>query len=137
MSIPIHLPTPSQQESNTRHLERPASVSTASTLGSPMAPLCYSATTSPSRISSRTQQGTSPALPGILDPQLSLNAHSLKLEFLRRDVIFARLIVAILAQRLEMGILSPYAGIGFPFTDKDKEERKVNCVRSTNKEIVM
>jgi hypothetical protein len=37
--------------------------------------------------------------------------------------MFARYIVAILAQRIELGILSPKNGIGFPFTDK--EERKV------------
>jgi hypothetical protein len=47
----------------------------------------------------------------------------MRYEFERRDVMFAKYIVAVLAQRIELGILSPKNGIGFPFTDK--EERKV------------
>jgi hypothetical protein len=59
----------------------------------------------------------------LLDPNLTLSASKMRYEFERRDVTFARYIVAILAQRIELGILSPKNGIGFPFTDK--EERKV------------
>jgi hypothetical protein len=58
-----------------------------------------------------------------LDSNLLLSARKIKSEFQRRDIIFARLIVAILAQRIELGILAPANGIGFPFTEKD--ERRV------------
>lgn len=125
MSIPVHLPVPSQQEAMPGHAERPVSVSTISTLGSPLVPQPYAVSRSP-QLSSRSQGVMSPALPGILDPQLHLTARSVKLEFLRRDVTFARLIVSILAQRIELGILSPSTGVGFPFTDK--EDRKASPV---------
>jgi len=68
-----------------------------------------------------------PAFPSVLDSNLYLSARKIKAEFQRRDIVFARLIVAILAQRIEMGILAPSNGIGFPFTEKD--ERRVYSLR--------
>jgi hypothetical protein len=75
---------------------------------------------------SQSQELTPPAFPGVLDGNLLLSARKIKAEFLRRDLVFARLIVAILAQRIEMGILAPNNGIGFPFNEKD--ERKVYSI---------
>jgi hypothetical protein len=73
--------------------------------------------------STSPSQDLVPAFPCVLDSNLLLSARKIKSEFQRRDIIFARLIVAILAQRIELGILAPVNGIGFPFTEKD--ERKV------------
>jgi hypothetical protein len=67
---------------------------------------------------------TTPVSQGVLDASLSLSARQIKYEFLRRDQLFARLVVGILAARIELGLLSPVNGIGFPFTDTD--ERKVS-----------
>ena len=74
---------------------------------------------------SQTEELTTPVFPALLDLSLSLSAHKIKAKSLRRHFAFARLIIGILAQRIELGILSPKNGIGFPFTDK--EERKVPC----------
>lgn len=121
--VSVRLPIASQQPVSIVP-ERPTSVSTASTVGSPFSPNPYSAPFSPCQSSpSQTEDDIAPGIPSLLDPNLSLSARKVKTEFLRRDFAFARLIVAILAQRIEMGILSPPNGIGFPFTDK--EDRKV------------
>jgi hypothetical protein len=98
--------------------ERPASVSSASTIGTPASPNLYSALFFPGQLLSP------PVFPAVLDPTLLLSARKIKAEFLRRDILFARLIIGILAPRIELGILPPPNGIGFPFTDKD--ERKVS-----------
>jgi len=107
------------------HSERTVAESIVSSSDSPLLPQPYTVSRSP-RLSSRSQGVVSPVLPGILDPELQLNARSVRLEFLRRDVIFAKLIVSILAQRIELGILSPSIGVGFPFTDK--EDRKASSM---------
>lgn len=128
--IPIHLPLPSPQSSPVLP-ERPTSVSTTSTIGSPFSPNPYSTSftptppSPPSPSQSEQQQVTVvPSIfPAVLDPNLHLSARKIKSEFNRRDFLLARYIVSILAQRIELGILSPSNGIGFPFTDKD--ERKV------------
>ena len=123
--IPIHLPLQSPQTSPSLP-ERPTSVSTSSTVGSPCSPNPYSASFTPSELPPSPLQSEdvkAPIFPAVLDPNLLLSAQQIKSEFFRRDVIFARFIIAILAQRIELGILSPSNGIGFPFTDKD--ERKV------------
>ena len=123
--IPISLPAPSQDSSP----ERPTSVSTTSTIGSPFSPNPFSAPFIPSNFieppsqHSPTQQSktsTMPVFPAVLDPTLLLSARQVKIEFLRRDRVLARTIVGILAGRIELGILSPANGIGFPFTDKEQ-----------------
>jgi hypothetical protein len=124
--IPIHLPLQSLQTPPPLP-ERPISVSTSSTVGSPCSPNPYSASFIPTAelppSPPQSEDVKVPIFPEVLDPNLLLSARQIKSEFLRRDTIFARFIVAILAQRIELGILSPSNGIGFPFTNKD--ERKV------------
>jgi hypothetical protein len=125
-SIPVHLPFPS--ELSPPIPERPISVSTTSTIGVPLSPGPYTTPSSQNQTPPIQSEGmTSPVFPAVLDSNLLLSARKVKAEFLRRDIEFARLIVAILAQRIELGILSPTNGIGFPFTDKD--ERKVLILR--------
>ena len=124
--IPIHLPLQSPQTSPSPP-ERPTSVSTISTVGSSCSPNSRSASFIPTTelhpSPPQSEDVKVPIFPAVLDPNLRLSARQIKSEYFRRDVVFARLIVAILAQRIELGILSPSNGIGFPFTDKD--ERKV------------
>jgi len=132
----MSLPAPSQDPT----LERPTSVSTASTVGSPFSPQPFSAAFTSSNLieppqpphaqQTPTQQSkrpTIPVFPAVLDPTLLLSARQIKAEFLRRDRLLARTIVGILARRIELGILSPTNGIGFPFTDK--EQSKVCLLR--------
>lgn len=124
--IPIHIPLQSPQTPPSLP-ERPTSVSTSSTVGSPYSSDPYSAsftaTTELPPCPPQSEDVKGPHFPAVLDPNLLLSARQIKSEFFRRDIIFARFIVAILAQRIELGILSPSNGIGFPFTDKD--ERRV------------
>lgn len=124
--IPIHLPLQSPQTPPGLP-ERPTSVSTSSTVGSSYSPDPYSASFTPKTelppSLPQSEDVKVPIFPAVLDSNLLLSARQIKSEFFRRDVIFARFIIAILAQRIELGILSPSNGIGFPFTDKD--ERKV------------
>jgi hypothetical protein len=125
--IPIHLPLPSPSSNPATLPERSSSVSTISTIGSPFSqtPAPHLVATLPSQLHSPSpSQELTPTFPSVLDSNLYLSARKLKSEFHRRDINFARLIVAILAQRIEMGILAPVNGIGFPFTEKD--ERRVN-----------
>jgi len=127
--IPISLPAPSQ-DSTPSLPERPTSVSTTSTVGSPFSPNPFSAPFTPSHllVESPPQQppiqqsktSLNPAYPTVLDPTLLLSARQIKAEFFRRDRILARTIVGILAGRIELGILSPANGIGFPFSDKEQ-----------------
>ena len=129
--IPIHLPLPSPSQSSSTLPERSSSVSTVSTVGSPFSQTPsshHSAVGNPGHLRSTSpSQELAPAFPSVLDSNLYLSARKIKAEFQRRDIVFARLIVAILAQRIEMGILAPSNGIGFPFTEKD--ERRVYSLR--------
>lgn len=125
--VPIHLPA-SRPESPRTLSERPASMSTASTIVRPFSPNPHSSPFTPNQTptpppSNPSETLPKSAFPTVLDPSLVLTARQIRSEFLRRDIMFARLIVTILASRIELGILSPRNGIGFPFTDKD--ERKV------------
>src|SRR5271170_206260 len=126
--IPISLPAPSQ-DSIPSLPERPTSVSTTSTLGSPFSPNPLSAPFTPSHLlepppqhlpTQQSKPSTIPAFPAVLDPTLLLSARQIKAEFFRRDRILARTIVGILAGRIELGILAPANGIGFPFSDKEQ-----------------
>ena len=133
--IPIHLPSHTPESPHARP-ERPQSVSTNSTLPSslPTSPFTLLASSSvqlPPSTPAPSSSAPASLLPGpgsifntLLDPNLTLSAGKMRTEFMRRDILFARYIVAILAQRIDLGILSPKNGIGFPFTDKD--ERKAN-----------
>lgn len=131
--IPISLPAPSQDPNSFPSLpERPHSVSTTSTVGSPFSPNPFSAPFTPSHLldsaipatpqtsNQQSKPPTLPIYPVVLDPTLLLSARQIKAEFLRRDRVFARTIVGILAGRIELGILSPANGIGFPFSDKEQ-----------------
>jgi hypothetical protein len=123
--IPIHLPLQSPQTPPSLP-ERSTSVSTSSTVGSPYSSDSYSASFTATELPTcppQSEDVKGPHFSAVLDPNLLLSARQIKSEFFRRDIIFARFIVAILAQRIELGILSPSNGIGFPFTDKD--ERRV------------
>lgn len=122
--IPIHLPLPSL-EPTPAFPERPTSVSTTTTVGSHCSPNPYSTSCTPIQLptSPQSDEVQVPIFPAVLDPNLHLSARKIRSEFNRRDFILARFIVSILAQRIELGILSPTNGIGFPFTDKN--ERKV------------
>ena len=124
-SIPVHLPILSQSPNLP---ESPTSVSTSTTVGSPFSMHLYSSVMNtsepPPSTLSQSQEVAPPAFPGVLDGNLLLSARKVRSEFLRRDLVFARLIVAILAQRIELGFLSPSNGIGFPFNERD--ERKVS-----------
>ena len=122
--ISVHLPFPSERSPHSLP-ERPASVCTSSTIGTPLSPHPYSLPATQNTLS-RSQELIPPAFPAVLDSNLLLSARKIKAEFLRRDTSFARLIVTILAQRIELGILAPANGIGFPFTDNDT--RKVCCL---------
>ena len=117
--ISVHLPFPSEVSSPSIP-ERPTSVSTTSTIGTPLSPNPYPSPRLTGQLkTSSTGEVTTPVFPAVLDSNLHLSARKIIAEFQRRDIAFARLIVGILAQRIELGILSPTNGIGFPFTDND------------------
>ena len=132
--IPIQLPSHTPESPQARP-QRPQSVSTNSTLPSSVPTSPFSLLpSSPVQLPPSTPASSSaPAslLPSpvsifntLLDPNLTLSARKMRAEFMRRDILFARYIVAILAQRIDLGILSPKNGIGFPFTDKDEPKAK-------------
>src|SRR5256885_1627541 len=128
--IPIHLPLLSPSPNPSTLPDRSNSVSTASTIGSPFSQTPkHNPISGPSQLQSPSpSQELAPVFPSVLDSNLHLSARKIKSEFQRRDIIFARLIVAILAQRIEMAILAPVNGIGFPFTEKD--ERRVRLLNN-------
>lgn len=126
---PIHLPLPSLAQESSTLPERSNSISTVSTVGSPFpkTPTHHHAAHTIQSHSTTPSQELAPAFPSVLDANLPLSARKIKFEFQRRDIVFARLIVAILAQRIEMGILAPANGIGFPFTEKDERRVHSRC----------
>jgi hypothetical protein len=121
LQYPIHIPIPQRRCSSPPN--RPVSVSTNSTLGSPFSSSPVSSLYFD--IPSQPEVLTTPVFPALLDATLPLSAREIKSEFLLRDQIFARLVISILAGRIEMGLLSPVNGIGFPFTDNDVNKVKL------------